>query len=113
MQNQQYAWHMPELEISLGAQYDLREKIILKADVFYLGERYAQKSYSITLPVYVEPHAVKLPAIYDFNIGIEYRYTQRLSAFVNINNITSYRYQKWYQYPNQRLNILGGLTYSF
>lgn len=113
MSQQQYAWHMPNVEITLTAQYNLRDKIIAKADVFYLGERYAQKSYFPGLPIYTEPHAVKLPAIYDFNLGIEYRYTNRLSAFVNFNNITSYRYQRWYQYPTQRINILGGLTYSF
>lgn len=113
MSQQQYAWHMPNLEITLTAQYNLRDKIIAKADVFYLGERYAQKSYFPGLPIYTEPHAVKLPAIYDFNLGVEYRYTNQLSAFLNFNNITSYRYQRWYQYPTQRINILGGLTYSF
>ncbi|MFN4234148.1 MAG: hypothetical protein ACK4IK_05020 [Bacteroidia bacterium] len=113
MRNQQYAWHMPNLEISLSAQYNLRDKIITKADVFLIGERYAQKSYFPGLPIYTEPHAVKLPAIYDFNLGFEYRYSHRLSAFINFNNITSYRYQRWYQYPSQRINILGGLTYSF
>jgi outer membrane receptor protein involved in Fe transport len=103
---------MPNVEITLTAQYSLRDKIIAKADIFYLGERYAQKSYFPKKP-YIEPFAVRLPAIYDFNLGFEYRYTHRLSAFINFNNITSYRYQRWYQYPTQRINILGGLTYSF
>lgn len=113
MAQQQFPWHLPNLEISISAQYNLRDKIMVKTDIFYLGERYARKSYFPGLPVYTQPHAVKLPAIYDFNLGAEYRYTNHISAFVNFNNITSYRYQRWYQYPTQRINILGGVTYSF
>jgi hypothetical protein len=52
-------------------------------------------------------------AIIDFNLGFEYRYSKILSGFVNINNLTAGRYQNWYNYPNQRFNLMAGITYAF
>jgi len=46
-------------------------------------------------------------------LGAEYRYTKKLSAFIQFNNIASSPYNKWEDYPTQRFGILGGLTYSF
>jgi len=55
----------------------------------------------------------ELKGIFDANLGLEYRYTKKLSAFINFNNIGAVRYQRWEDYPTQRFNVLGGLTYSF
>ena len=55
----------------------------------------------------------KLKNTIDANIGIEYRYSKVLSAFINLNNITASKKYYWNFYPTQGFNILGGLTYSF
>ena len=49
----------------------------------------------------------------DINLGVEYRYTKVLSGFVNISNLTGSRYYRWYNYPNYRFQIMGGVSYSF
>ncbi|MCI5056542.1 MAG: hypothetical protein MRY83_10565, partial [Flavobacteriales bacterium] len=49
----------------------------------------------------------------DVVLGAEYRYTHRLSAFIDFHNILGVNYQMWSNYPAQRLVLIGGISYSF
>jgi hypothetical protein len=99
-------WHRPAWDFTLSARYNLRNKILLNADIVALGKRYA-KTYG-TFP----PDEIELDEIFDLNFGIEYRYTKILSAFLRFYNITSGKYIKWNQYPTQRFLMMAGFTYS-
>ena len=85
---------------------------------FYaLGAQYAKRldvrtSQMPNIPVIVET-AERLDGIVDLNLGLEYRYTKKVSAFINFNNIASTRYERWQDYPTQRFNVLGGLKVAF
>lgn len=114
--NQLKAWHKPDMKISLSGIYDLGDKIIVRADLFFINKQYAQTFKSITDVngvITTTEEAKELKGIFDANLGLEYRYTKKLSAFINFNNIGAVRYQRWEDYPTQRFNVLGGLTYSF
>jgi hypothetical protein len=109
------AWHRPEIKISLSGIYDLSDKIVVRADLFYFGKQYAQSFDATTTntTVTVFEVAEELKGVFDANLGIEYRYTKKLSAFINFNNIGSQAYERWQDYPTQKFQVLGGLTYSF
>jgi len=106
--NQAEAWYIPFYDASLGFRYNLADKIIIKSDIFMVGERYA--------PHYDELNAVfnteKLDLYLDANLGVEYRITKLLSGFLNINNLTASRYYRWYDCPAQRFNVMLGVSYG-
>lgn len=106
MQNIDKPWHKPDYIGLASVRYNLRDKILVKVDFFATGKRYV-KTASATEPI------KSINGLADLNLGIEYRYTSRLSAFLNLNNITSKKYDLWYLYPMYRFNIKAGLTYSF
>lgn len=112
--NEWKAWGMPGFNVTSGFIYDMFDKIMVRADLFVVGKRFA-RSLSPVDGVTVDHgvYPVELKPYVDFNLGVEYRYTKRLSAFINFNNIVSKKYQYWYNYPVQGINILGGVTYSF
>ncbi|PCH94528.1 MAG: hypothetical protein COB85_05545, partial [Bacteroidetes bacterium] len=101
------AWHKPELELTLSATYNIKEKIIAKADIYIFGNQYAKEFEADGKTVV----AVKLPAAVDLNLSIEYRYTKKLSAFLMLNNIAATKYYRYHNYPTQRFNLLGGITF--
>jgi len=107
MSAQDEPWHKPSWDITFAASYNLRNKILISADLFGQGKRYA-KTYGLA------GNAVKkkLDGLLDINLGIEYRYTKLLSGFVNLYNIASVRYSQWNQYPSQQFFILVGFTYA-
>ena len=47
------------------------------------------------------------------NVSAEYRYNEKVSAFIRFNNFTAKRYQFWTNTPVQSINIFGGVTLSF
>lgn len=113
--NEDHMWNNSPLEVSLGGVYDLANKLLVRADIFFVGSR---KAKSLTFVEGAElnkdnSYAVNQKAFFDFNLGFEYRYNKNISAFLNFNNIIGQQYQVYYLYPVQGINILGGATFRF
>ena len=113
--NELKAWHKPVLNISLSSIYDLSDKIVVGLNFFYIDKQYAKTFTTITTnnTVVTTEEATELKGVFDANLSLEYRYTKKLSGFINFNNIASTPYQKFQDYPTQKFGVLGGLTYSF
>lgn len=112
--NELYAWHKPNLKIDLSADYNLSNKFLVGLNIYYIGSRKAASYLAIDgitpdQGVYV----VELDSYVDANLKFEYRYTQRLSGFININNLFSAQYDTWYLYKVQPFFAMLGATYSF
>lgn len=104
------AYHKPDFDITLTGQYNLKSKIIIKADIFVIGNQFAYTKVDNGDFTYkYEPKLLK--GIIDANLGAEYRYSKMLSFFVNFNNIANTRYYRWEKYPSQRFNVMAGLTF--
>jgi hypothetical protein len=97
-------WQVPGIESTISTRYSLRDKIIMTADLYVLGNRYARDPLSGA--------ALTLKPFADFNLGAEYRYTKILSLFIQFKNITATRYSYWDQYPLYRFQVMGGFTYA-
>tara|TARA_B100001758_G_scaffold121618_1_gene104570 strand:- start:312 stop:818 length:507 start_codon:yes stop_codon:yes gene_type:complete len=116
--DQEFAWQKPDFIFTISTFLDLSDKIIVKGDVFAIGPRMA-RVYSDVEGELLEYNfefnygGKKLPTCLDMNLGLEYRYNDRISAFINFNNFTASKYQIWDNYPVQSINILGGATFSF
>lgn len=107
MKNEAHPWHTPTLRLSLLGQYNLQDKILAHAEVYYLNGQYAKLIDGTSSTV------VNMKGLVDVNVGFEYRYTKFLSGFINFNNIAGQRYERWYAYPTQKFNLLAGITYTF
>jgi hypothetical protein len=100
-----HPWHTPNFDMSLHAGYNIRNKILLDASLFVKGKRYAFNPDPVGEPVVLEGYL-------DLNVGIEYRYTKILSAFIRLNNILGMNQEPWLYYPTMRFNAMAGFTYA-
>ncbi len=112
--NNAYAWNLPQIQIILRGAYNLYDKFIFTADINLESGRKAlvyAAGDGVTLEdnQYIQP----LGFVADANLGVEYRYNKRISAFVNLNNVAAQRYKRWYNYPTQGLQFMGGVTFRF
>ncbi len=112
LNNNAFAWNKPDFELITRAHYNLYDKFYFNFD-FKLETGRKALVYGPGENIYQQDlqYYKKLGAIYDFNLGVEYRYTRRLSAFVQLNNIAAQRYQRWYNAPVHSIQILGGITF--
>ena len=109
-----FAWNLPQVEVILRGTYNLYDKFIATVDLNMYGGRRAQV-YQAGDDVFEEngQYAIKLGFVADANIGLEYRYNKRISVFLNFNNVASQGYKRWYNYPAQRFQVMGGATFRF
>lgn len=107
MDLEEKAWQKPLNDVSFILSYNLRDKVLMTASVYARGKYYVRKT---GISGYFSE---KVNGYVDGNLALEYRYSKILSVFLNLNNLGFSRYQRWYQYPSERLNLLGGFTYSF
>ncbi len=112
LDNEDKAWHKPALEISLSADYNMQDKILLKAELITRSKMYA-KTYELNASNEMTVKAIEIDPMVDLNLGVEYRYSKVLSGFITLNNILGQRYYHWYNYPSYRFNMMLGITYSF
>ncbi|HAF30471.1 MAG TPA: hypothetical protein DCG75_15620 [Bacteroidales bacterium] len=98
-------WHKPRFDLQFTTRYNLRQKIILKADILSIGKRFVKLNDAGSIG--------ELESAIDINFGAEYRYSRVLSGFIQLNNLLSDNYYEWNYYPSYGFNILVGVTYSF
>lgn len=111
LDNELEAWHEPTIRLSLNLTYNIQDKIIFNAGAFARNSVYAR------IPDETHSSGFRSEEIHGFHVdasfGVEYRYTRILSVFLNLNNVQNQPFERWYNYPSQRFNVLGGVTYAF
>jgi len=105
-----YAWNLPEYIFTFRGNYNLFDKIYIKADFTLQGGRKSPGGLFETDQTIAN---YDLGILADANLHLEYRYSKRLSAFLQFNNLAAQKYQRWYGYPVQGFQVMGGLTFGF
>ncbi len=108
-------WHKPLWQTTLAVTYNLKNKIVATADLFVYGSRSTYitargEGPGITV---VSTSIFELKPILDANIGLEYRYSKKLSAFLHFNNLGFKSYELWNNYPTQSFNFMVGISAAF
>lgn len=112
--NEAYAWNLPVLEFQLRAAYNLFDKFMLNLDGHIETGRKALVYQMIDGAEEADgQYYISLGSIVDFNLGVSYRYNKRITAFLQLNNIASQRYNDWYNYPVQPIQVMGGVSFRF
>ncbi len=110
------AWNLPPYQLAFGATYTMQEKLIVNLEAQFLGQRkaaYYANPADASSAITINPAVQDLDGFLDLHLGVEYRYTKRLSLFLDMSNLSASKYERWYRYPVQRGLLLGGATYSF
>ena len=113
--NNSYAWNLPVYQFIVRGNYVFKDKFIFNLDLNGEGGRKALTYDSLEANTSVENGQIikNLGFILDANLGVEYRYTRRISAFLQFNNVAAQQYFRWYKYPVQAFQIMGGVTFKF
>ncbi len=105
LDNLEEAWHRPSYTINWFNALTISKKLFITSDFFVVDGLKAKNFQSGII--------TKLPVILDLNFKIDYLLTKNFSAFVSLNNILGKQYTRYQYYPQQGLNFIGGLSFSF
>ena len=80
--------------------------------VFAVGER--KEKYYPLWDIADEHNASNTAKAYvDLNLGLSYTFNTQLTAFVKGHNLLGNQYQRFYNYPTQGAQVLGGVIFKF
>jgi hypothetical protein len=116
LRNEDQAWHLPTLLWDAAVSYQVIEGLAIQADVHYVGERYAlskDPNYGNPEPLDNGNYQLALPGYFDVNLTTNYRYNDRLGAWLTLANLANTKYSVWGGHPVQGFQVLGGVQYAF
>lgn len=110
LENLEAPFMQPTTAIRIGGAYYLQKRIKFMAEaIMFNGVSYIDPAIDPTAPANV----ARLNGVFDLNVGVQYDYADKWGFFLNLNNVTSARYFRWFNYPTFGFNVLGGLNIRF
>jgi hypothetical protein len=114
--DQQEAWNLPTIKVGANLEVAITEKWSAGTNVFFVGERKDRQymgNFAAGNPLGYDVNTVTLDSFFDINAHLGYKYNERLSGFLRLNNIANQDYQKWVNYQVQGFQFLIGASYKF
>lgn len=108
--NEAEAWNLPTLSGKIQADY-LMDKWTFGAKLFLVGE--TKDAVFPSSSRFATPTIIKNDGYADLNLSSAYRFSERLSAFLNLQNVFNNSYERFYNYQVQPFQVLGGVIYNF
>jgi hypothetical protein len=108
LNNQKAAWGLPSTDVNVAARYNVMSKgnqtAVAKASLFIQNG----------VPIKTKTGDFeRLSPLVDLNIGGEMWFGNNVGVFLDVNNLLNLKRQRWQNYPNFGLNILGGFIARF
>jgi hypothetical protein len=97
-------WNLPKFTLTAGTAININDKVKVTGSVLFRSATEDRLSATQTATI---------GSFADLSGGVEYKATNRLSIFGQVNNILNSTYQTWLYYPNYGFNIFGGVGYKF
>ncbi len=98
-------FHRPLVTVKWGNTLIVSDRLIANLDMAYIGKTFAKNPTTDAL--------VTNKAIIDMNAEFDYLFGKQFTAFVKLNNILGKKYERYLYYPQQGLNFLVGVNFSF
>ncbi len=98
-------FHRPLATVKWGNTLIVSERLLANLDLYYYGKTFARNPTTQQL--------VTNKAFVDLNAEFDYLFSNQFTAFVKLNNILGRKYERFLYYPQQGLNFLVGVNFSF
>lgn len=98
-------FHATPVRLDLYGIYRWDEKLTARADLNVFGPR--------TMSIDSNDELIKQGAFVGLNLSGDYRVTEGFSVFLNVNNLLANKYQRWHNYPERRIDFMGGVRIAF
>lgn len=102
------AWNLPMLTSTLIARYE-QKKWSAGANLFLVTDR---KDELTILPL-ATTDLITNSAYFDINLDAIYNINDKVSVFLNLNNLLNSNYQQYTNFKVQGFQVVGGLKYKF
>ncbi len=98
-------WHLPSFEANATLKFVSPDQKIHVTGELFMEDAVPYRS--------IEGEVLQTNALFDINLGAEYFVTKNIGLFASLNNLAANERQRWNQYPQLGINVMGGVTARF
>lgn len=98
-------WHLPTYTFEAYTSHNINEKLIASARVISMG--------GIKAPANVNFGILNLDSFIDVGFDVKYLFNERVSGFIDVDNLLSSEYERYIGYPVRGLTFKIGGQYRF
>lgn len=98
-------FQLAPLKVELFGSYSWNDQLFAKASASFLSKTPMTQDAGEDI-IYRDPLLL-------LNLSADYRILPNFSVFLNINNLLNTSYQRWYNYEERPVDILGGISFMF
>ena len=95
-------YYSPHLTANMHVPINLRGKIKINPSISFMAKREVLDEY-----------VTEIPSRLHANIDLHYFYSQQLSAYMELNNISNSKQDIWLGYREIGFNVVLGMNFSF
>ncbi|MDQ3292612.1 MAG: hypothetical protein M3Q05_15095 [Bacteroidota bacterium] len=106
-------FHRPATQATFFGTYNIYNKLFFNGELYYISSSYGQITRASSENLEGIKVLKKTDNIVDLNLKADYRFSDKFSTFVMLNNILNKKYERFVNYPTKGLNVIGGISYSF
>ncbi len=109
-------YFIPNWNGNLFARYDYNQYLSFSTDFTFLSNRTALNLSTYDplgmpiLPIFMEEN---LGEVYQWNLGVDYKYNSKVTAFLKLENLLGQKYWIYDNYPSQGFRARIGVSYFF
>ena len=101
-------YHKPISMVALGGSWLIKKKVNIWLEGTFVGQRYA-----VDNELLIVAQEITLDGFFDLNLGVSYNISKKFSVWLSGTNLLNKNYQRYYHYPVQGLEIIGGIGLRF
>ncbi len=107
------AWNLPQFQLGANIDANITDKWYAGANLFFVGDRKDYQSNLSIINILPRDDTKTVKSYFDANAHVGYKYNQRFTGFLRLNNIGNQAYERWLNYPVQSFQVLLGANYKF
>jgi hypothetical protein len=103
--NIDYNFNMPGVKVDIWGSYNFADKVLIGTEIYLFGKR--------VMGLDTAGKAVEHGITADINMNAAYRFSERISVFLELNNLLGNNWQRWYGYRERPFDVKAGVTFAF
>jgi hypothetical protein len=103
-------WNLPKFLLTAGTTIHINNKVDVNGSLLFRG---STQDRPLTTALGASSVPVSIASYADLSGGVTYKVNNKISVFVQANNILNTNSQTYLYYPNNWFNIFGGVGFAF
>jgi hypothetical protein len=100
-----YNFNMPGVKVDIWGSYNFADKVLIGTEIYLFGKR--------VMALDTAGAAIEQGITADINMSAAYRFSERISVFLELNNLLGNNWQRWYGYRERPFDVKAGVTFAF